>query len=125
MKRAFIIAACITTTLGSSACLSQARSLFNGRDLSGWHADVPAADTNPQLRAFVVRNGLLVSLGEPRGHLITDSVYRNYRLEVQYRFSAAPGNAGVLVHASTPRALYAMFPKSIELQVEHVNAGAF
>jgi hypothetical protein len=72
-----------------------------------------------------VRNGMLVSLGEPRGHLITDSIYRNYRLEVEYRFPGTPGNAGVLVHASTPRALYKMFPRSIEVQMESGNAGDF
>jgi hypothetical protein len=108
---------------GSSAA---SRSLFNGKDLTGWHVDIPAADTNPRLpNAFIVRNGLLVSLGEPRGHLISDSSFSNYRLEVEYRFPGAPGNAGVLVHASTPRALYGMFPKSIEVQMEHGNAGDF
>jgi hypothetical protein len=113
------------TVFGCGAS-SQSRSLFNGKDLSGWHVDVPAADTNSQLsKAFIVRNGLLVSMGEPRGHLITDSSYRNYRLEVEYRFAGTPGNAGVLVHASTPRALYGMFPKSIEVQMESGNAGDF
>ena len=102
-----------------------ARPLFNGRDLAGWHADVPAADTNPAARAFVVRDGKLVSLGEPRGHLITDADHRDYRLEVEYRFPGKPGNAGVLVHASTPRALYAMFPRSIEVQMQSGDAGDF
>jgi hypothetical protein len=102
-----------------------ARSLFDGRALAGWHADVPAADTNPALRAFVVRDGMLVSLGEPRGHLITDADHRDYRLEVEYRFPGKPGNAGVLVHASTPRALYAMFPRSIEVQMQSGDAGDF
>jgi hypothetical protein len=67
----------------------------------------------------------LVSLGEPRGHLITDSVYQNYRLEFEYRFEGKSGNCGVLVHASTPRALYQMFPKSIEVQMQHGDAGDF
>ncbi|HLO60313.1 MAG TPA: DUF1080 domain-containing protein [Bacteroidales bacterium] len=31
----------------------------------------------------------------------------------------------MLVHASTPRALYKMFPVSIEVQMEHQNAGDF
>lgn len=57
--------------------------------------------------------------------MITDSVYSNYRIEVQYRFAGKPGNCGLLVHASTPRALYGMFPKSIEVQIEHTNAGDF
>jgi hypothetical protein len=102
------------------------RSLFDGKDLAGWHMDVPAMDTNPNVtKPFLVRDGLLVTLGEPRGHLITDAVYRDYRLEVEYRFPGKPGNAGVLVHASTPRALYKMFPKSIEVQMQSGDAGDF
>ncbi len=60
-----------------------------------------------------------------QGHLITDSVFQNYRLEIEYRFLGIPGNCGVLVHASKPRALYKMFPKSIEVQMMHENAGDF
>ena len=83
-------------------------------------------DTNSLAKnPFIVRNGLLVSMGIPFGHLITDSVYKNYRLVVEYRFPGKPGNSGILVHASTPRALYKMYPKSIEAQMEHDNAGDF
>jgi hypothetical protein len=109
-------------------CKSQTKiiSLFNGKNLNGWQVDVPALDTNMSARnPFTIRNGMLVSLGKPNGHLITDSVYQNYRLNVEYRFAATPGNCGVLVHASAPRALYKMFPKSIEVQMEHGNAGDF
>jgi lysophospholipase L1-like esterase len=102
------------------------KSLFNGKDLQGWHVDVPELDKNPDAAAtFVVRDGKLVSLGRPQGHLITDAEYQNYRLEVEYRFAGKPGNCGVLVHASTPRALYRMFPKSIEVQMNHQHAGDF
>jgi hypothetical protein len=101
-------------------------SLFNGVDLTGWHVDVPAMDQNPDtINPFIVRDSMLVSLGTPGGHLITDSVYQKYRLEVEYRFAGQPGNCGVLVHASTPRALYGMFPKSLEVQMMHENAGDF
>src|SRR4051812_12077162 len=100
--------------------------LFNGRDLTGWKADVPEKDTHPSAPdSFIVRNGLLVSLGTPEGHLLTEKSYRNYRLEVEYRFAGKPGNCGVLVHASRPRALYKMFPQSIEVQMMHENAGDF
>jgi hypothetical protein len=89
------------------------RSLFNGKDLSGWHADVPKMDQDPNAKTpFIVRK-------------ITDAAYQNYRLEIEYRFAGKPGNCGALVHASTPRALYAMFPKSIEVQMMHSNAGDF
>lgn len=101
-------------------------SLIPGENLEGWHVDVPAMDNNPDtLNPFIVRDGMLVSLGTPGGHLITDSVFSNYRLVAEYRFTGDPGNCGILVHASTPRALYGMFPKSLEVQLQHENAGDF
>ncbi len=125
MKKLFstVLLAVIMLSCGSGP---SSRALFNGEDLSGWHMDVPAMDQDPDAKApFIVREGKLVSLGEPRGHLVTDEVFQDYRLEVEYRFSGEPGNCGVLVHASTPRALYKMFPKSLEVQMMHENAGDF
>ena len=101
-------------------------ALFNGKNLDGWHADIPAADDKEEKNpSFTVRDGLLVSLGSPGGHLITDAEYSDYKLTVEYRFSDKPGNCGVLVHASKPRALYDMFPQSIEVQMQHGHAGDF
>jgi hypothetical protein len=105
---------------------AQTISLFNGVNLDGWHVDVPEMDDNPSaINPFIIRDGMLVSLGTPQGHLITDAVYQNYRLHIEYRFAGKPGNCGALVHASTPRALYDMFPKSLEAQMMHKNAGDF
>jgi len=122
----FLVLFCTLSCCKSQPRESSAKSLFNGRDLTGWHADVPKMDNNDSVKSpFIVRNGMLVSLGTPGGHLISDDVYKDYRLEVEYRFAGVPGNCGVLVHASTPRALYEMFPKSIEVQMMHENAGDF
>jgi hypothetical protein len=127
MKKLIIISAVVMATLScKSFPQHNTENLFNGRDLNGWHVDVPKMDKDPKVKSpFIVRNGLLVSLGTPNGHLISDKVYENYRLEVEYRFAGKPGNCGILVHASTPRALYQMFPKSIEVQMHHENAGDF
>jgi hypothetical protein len=123
---ALISSASSTSQDAEAVVPSQVTSLFNGRDLSGWTADVPAKDEDPSAPdSFIVRDGMLVSLGEPRGHLITTAGYRNYRLEVEYRFPGEGGNCGVLVHTSTPRALYEMFPQSIEVQMASDNAGDF
>lgn len=100
--------------------------LFNGKDLTGWHMDVPALDKDPNgPKPFIVRKGLLVSLASPGGHLITDQKYENYKVEVEYRFSATPGNCGILVHASKLRRLYEMFPQSMEVQMQSGDAGDF
>ncbi|MEQ1933742.1 MAG: DUF1080 domain-containing protein [Fimbriimonadaceae bacterium] len=100
--------------------------LFNGKDLSGWHMDVPALDRDPaRPKPFIVRDGKLVSLKSPGGHLITDEVFQDYTLTVEYRFSAQPGNCGILVFTSKPRRLYHMFPQSIEVQLQDRQAGDF
>lgn len=101
-------------------------ALFNGKDMTGWHMDVPALDKNPDgPKPFIIRDGKLVSLASPGGHLITDKSFKDYTLNVEYRFSAKPGNCGVLVHASKPRRLYEMFPQSIEVQMQSGDAGDF
>lgn len=111
---------------GCSEPTPTAIALCNGKDLSGWHADVPAADGGAAVEpSFAVRDGLLVSNGKPEGHLITDASYRDYRLTVEWRWPGEPGNCGVLVHCSLPRRLYAMFPQSIECQLHVGNAGDF
>jgi hypothetical protein len=105
---------------------SATRSLFNGKDFAGWHMDVPELDKDPEGRKpFIVRDGVLVSLGKPGGHLITDDEHSNYRLVAEYRFMGDAGNCGVLVHASKPRALYGMFPQSLEVQMQSREAGDF
>jgi hypothetical protein len=127
MRRITLVTlALLLSTCGTTPPAPVATALFNGVDLAGWHADVPAADGKPDTPpSFVVRDGLLVSLGKPGGHLITDESFQDYRLVVEYRWPAEPGNCGVLVHVSTPRRLYGMFPQSIECQMHLGNAGDF
>jgi hypothetical protein len=127
MKSATAVCLCLLfPACASSAGDSGTVALWNGRDLSGWHADVPAADKKPETPpSFVVRDGLLVSLGTPAGHLITDESFADYKLTVEWRWPGVPGNCGVLVHTSTPRRLGGMFPQSIECQLHCDNAGDF
>ena len=110
----------------AAVATAEPKSLFNGKDLTGWHVDVPATDKDKSLPpSFIVRDGKLVSMGKPPGHLITDAEYSDYKLVVEYRFVKEAGNCGVLVHASTPRFLHKMFPQSIEVQMMANNAGDF
>jgi len=126
MKVFKLIALLLGFITASISPAAQSLPLFNGHNLEGWHIDIPQMDQDPALKSpFIVRDGKLVSLGKPGGHLITDTSFSNYRLEVEYRFVGVPGNCGVLVHASTPRSLSGMFPKSIEAQLKTENAGDF
>ena len=127
MKKLFLFALSFSISLFIVHLTNaQTTSLFNGKNLEGWHVDVPEMDDDAnEINPFIIRDGMLVSLGTPAGHLISDAEYENYRLQIEYRFAAKPGNCGVLVHSSTPRALYKMFPKSLEVQMMHENAGDF
>ena len=105
---------------------NKTRSLINGTDLSGWHVDVPDMDNNPDaVNPFIIRDGMLVTLGEPLGHIITDDEHENYRLEVEYRFTGEAGNGGVMLHSSTLRAVNDLFPQSLEVQMMHGDVGDF
>lgn len=61
------------------------RSLFNGKDLSGWHGE-----------GYVVENGAIVC--SPTGHnLVTDETFANYVLD--FEFLLTPGaNNGLGIH---------------------------
>ena len=124
-----MLSGCGTTPSAAGADTTAAPAtiaLWNGNDLSGWHADVPAADGGKEVTpSFATREGILVSNGKPEGHLITDASYHDYKLTVEWRWPGEAGNCGVLVHSSTPRRLYGMFPQSIECQMHVGNAGDF
>mgnify|MGYP001374159047 CR=1 FL=1 len=101
-------------------------TLFDGKSLQGWTADVPDLDGKPsEPKPFIARNGMLVSLGTPMGHLITTGEYADYKLTIEYRYSKEAGNSGVIVHASKPRALNNFLPQGIEVQLRSGNAGDF
>ncbi|MDT8401282.1 MAG: DUF1080 domain-containing protein [Bacteroidales bacterium] len=127
MKKTILLSVSVLTLILLAACnREETISLIPGDNLEGWHVDIPAMDNNPDtLNPFIIRNGMLVSLGSPGGHLITGNSYSDYRLVAEYRFAGEPGNCGILVHVSTPRALYGMFPKSLEVQLQHEHAGDF
>ena len=119
-----LLTGCAST--GDAAAGKAPIALWNGKDLTGWHADVPDADNGKQVDpSFVAKDGVLVSKGAPAGHLITDASFRDYKLTVEWRWPGQPGNCGVLVHSSTPRRLYGMFPQSLECQLLSGNAGDF
>ena len=70
-----VIVTLLETVSAETKSASKTVSLFNGKNLTGWHVDIPQRDKNPDAKAsFIVRDGMLVSLGKPNGHLITDAL---------------------------------------------------
>ncbi len=103
--------------------------LWNGKDLSQWEGVLrgPGVD---KAGVWSVRDGVIHCTGKPSGYLRTHWHYREYKLHVEWRWPAGPGNSGVLLHAGdTPRVWppgpKAVWPRCIEAQLFSGNAGDF
>jgi len=95
--------------------------LFNGIDLAGWEfITVPAMDIREICR--VLPEGVIAVTGKPVGFLATTASYHDYQLHVEWRWSAKPGNGGVLVHISSGPKDRA-WPLCLQLQTKHGSVG--
>jgi hypothetical protein len=95
--------------------------LFNGKNLTGWHAATSDAAV-PASQVWSVRDGMIVCRGEPIGWLSTDRIFTNFCFEVEYRWApgAKPGNSGLFSRVNGPsRGL----PRCVEVQLHHGDAG--
>lgn len=95
--------------------------LLNGKDLAGWElVTTPAVDV-ATVCSYTATGALAIS-GKPTSFLATKKSYENYRLHAEWRWTGAPGNAGVLVHiASGPKDR--QWPLSIQIQTKNTAAG--
>ncbi|MBL6712384.1 DUF1080 domain-containing protein [bacterium] len=138
----WLLAACVTlvSVTASVANAQQSegewRSLFNGKDLSGWTPKIRGHKSGENFgNTFRVVDGLIqvrydaYDRFEDRfGHLFFEQPFSHYKLRVVYRFvgdqcPGAPGwairNSGIMAHGQTPESMAVdqEFPVSIEVQM--------
>ena len=101
--------------------------LFDGgeRALDGWvfysrDEDARKADV------FRVEGDVLAVSGRPSGYLATKRWFKDYELELEWRWpeESGGGNSGVLVHTTAPLIFFG-WPRSLEVQLANGNAGDF
>lgn len=119
----------------NSSDQSEWRSLFNGKDLTGWIPKITGYATGENYgETFRVEDGLLTVSYENYarfsnrfGHLFYEEPFSNYVLRVEYRFVGeqatggqrwATKNSGVMFHAQSPDSMGEQqdFPISLEAQ---------
>ena len=101
-----------------------AQRLFDGKTLTGWTAHLNDGKTRDEVWS-VAQDGVLVCKGRPAGYLRTEADYDHFTLRVVWRWNPetkATGNSGVLIRMTGPDKVW---PKSIEAQLQHENAGDF
>lgn len=128
----------------SVGCASQASgsneprwiSLFNGKDLKGWHPKITGYDLDDNFgNTFRVEDGVLKVCYDQYekfdgrfGHLFYETPFSHYRMRVEYRFvgeqtPGGPGwafrNSGIMFHCQRPKTMRKDqdFPVSIEAQM--------
>lgn len=111
----------LCTGLLALCASASADNLFKGGDFSGWELR-----TDPKVavaEVFTLQpDGVIASAGKPSGFLASTNSYRNYRLHVEWRWTAKPGNGGVLLHiANGP--MDRVWPTSLQVQTKHGAAG--
>jgi putative heme-binding domain-containing protein len=97
------------------------RELWNGRDLAGWTFHLSEPKARPE-DVWSIADGVLRCSGNPVGYLRTEDDFEDFVLELDWRFDPAkgPGNSGVLLRMNGADKVW---PKSIEAQLQHKNAG--
>jgi hypothetical protein len=105
--------------LGKVITPQQRFSLWNGKDFTGWKLFIPD-DSVDVSTVWMVKDGVIHCTGIPNGYLRTEQDYKDYQLDLEWRWVAEPGNSGVLLHMSEPDEVW---PKSIEGQLMSGNAG--
>lgn len=125
-RQVCLFVACLVSLVSqlTATAAEEPIELFNGRDLAGWtyHLDKEGVRMED---VWSIKDGVLVCKGRPAGYLITKKDdFENYVLTLQWRWTGEPGNNGVLVHVTEPGAL-GVWPKSLEVQLGHGNAGDF
>jgi hypothetical protein len=104
---------------------AEPQRLFNGKDFEGWTFENIDPKVNPA-SIWSIDGGMIVCKGRPPGLIRTAKDFSNYELVVEWRWApdTKPENSGILIHASKSKEIY-VWPKSIEIQLGHTNAGDF
>ena len=122
MKKTISLAALALFVLLLPGCGGQpTEAIFNGKDLSNWNF-VVEGDALPAEEVYKVENGIIRVMGEPLGYMYTKKKYRDYTLELEYRWADEESNSGVFVLIEEP---LNPFPNGIECQLAAGRAGDF
>lgn len=87
------------------------KSLFNGRDLTGW------VDVNTSPETWSVEDGELVCTGLPIGVMRSAKQYENFILEIEWMHLEAGGNSGVFIWSEGTPYPDKKLPKGVEVQM--------
>src|SRR6187549_113727 len=100
MKIRFVISFLLITSAASAQLPEGFKSIFNGKDLKGWHVSrTTHQGTTPN---FHVENGVMVVTQQPYGQggvLLTDKKYKNFELYIEVKIDSFC-NGGIFLRST-------------------------
>ncbi len=110
MKLTTLVCLCLMVVLGSFNSKPKWKSLFNGKNLTGW--------TKRGTATWEVKDGVITGT-EGRGHLYAEPVLHNLEIKGEFRISSQGKNAngGLYIRANEPSDNPDGFPQGYEAQI--------
>lgn len=121
MKQTNVLIILAVFAIVLTGCNGNGTAIFNGKDLSNWEF-VLEDESVPAEEVFFVEDGVIRILGEPLGYMYTKNTFRNFTLELEYRWAGEASNSGVFVLIEEP---LNPFPNGVECQLAAGKAGDF
>jgi len=106
-----IILTVFSFTSAYSQDIPKWKSLFNGKDLTGW------TDVNTTPETWYVEDRLLKCKGLPIGVMRSNKQYENFLLHIEWRHMEAGGNSGVFAWSEGSVPEGRRLPKGMEVQM--------
>lgn len=125
-KTTFLIAGLSVAVLFVSLSFAQEKpkNLFAERDLTKWDFHVVEKGVKVQDVFSFNDDGVLNCTGKPFGYLAAPSIYKNFKVSVEYAWpeGVEPTNSGVFLRINAqPKESF--LPRGFETQLMHGNAG--
>jgi Domain of Unknown Function (DUF1080) len=116
MKRFAVVTASATLLVIGGSRMSggpvpEYRSLFNGKDLTGW------VNVNTDPDTWSVRDGVLVCKGHPIGVMRSKEQFENFVLHIEWKHTEPGGNSGVFVWSNANPDPKNRLPNGVEVQM--------
>jgi hypothetical protein len=87
--------------------------LFDGKSTKGWHVFQKKDTMNPQWK---VEDGCLTLTGKGGGDIVTDEMYENFDLSLEWKISPK-GNSGIFFNVSEDKDFSAVWKTGPEMQI--------
>ena len=107
------------------------KPLFNGRDLDGWYSFLKnKGKNNDSNQVFTVSNGLLHITGQEFGYIVTDKVFTDFHLVVEFKWGEKKYPPRENVVRDNGICYYVVpedrvWPRSVECQIQEGDCGDF